>query len=44
MTATPAPGLPNPEVARLQRILEDVRFCLERGYWQAGLAAARDAA
>ena len=43
MIAAPAPGLPNPEVARLQRVLEDVRFCLERGYWQAGLAAARAA-
>lgn len=43
MTAPPAPGLPDPEVARLQRVLEDVRFCLERGYWQAGLAAARAA-
>jgi hypothetical protein len=43
MTALPAPGLPDPEVARLQRVLEDVRFCLERGNWRAGLAAVRAA-
>lgn len=43
MTALPAPVLPDPEVARLQRVLEDVRFSLERGYWQAALAAARAA-
>jgi hypothetical protein len=43
MTAPPAHGPPNPEVARLQRVLEDVRFCLERGDWRAGLAAARSA-
>ena len=43
MTAPPAPVLADPEVARLQRVLEDVRFSLERGYWQAALAAARAA-
>jgi hypothetical protein len=43
MTALPAPVLPDPEVARLQRVLEDVRFSLERGYWQAALAAVRAA-
>jgi hypothetical protein len=43
MTAPPAPVLPDPEVIRLQRVLEDVRFSLERGYWQAALAAARTA-
>ncbi|MDQ3761963.1 MAG: hypothetical protein M3460_09750 [Actinomycetota bacterium] len=40
MTARAAPVLPDPEVARLHRVLEDVRFSLERGYWQAALAAA----
>jgi hypothetical protein len=43
MTALPVPVLPDPEVARLQRVLEDVRFSLERGYWQAALAAVRAA-
>jgi ribulose bisphosphate carboxylase small subunit len=41
MTATPA--LSDPEMARLQQVLEDVRFLLERGYGQAALAAARAA-
>lgn len=43
MTAPPTPVLPDPEVTRLQRVLEDVRFSLERGYSQAALAAARAA-
>jgi hypothetical protein len=43
MTASPVPVLPDPEVTRLQMVLEDVRFSLERGYWQAALAAARAA-
>jgi len=43
MTAPPAPVLTDSEVARLQRVLEDVRFSLERGYWQAALAAVRAA-
>jgi hypothetical protein len=43
MTALPAPVLPNPEVGRLHRVLEDVRFLLERGCWQAALTVARDA-
>ena len=41
MTAPPA--FSDPEMARLQQVLEDVRFCLERGDWRAGLAAARSA-
>lgn len=41
MTAPPA--LSDPEMARLQQVLEDVRFLLERGYGQAALAAARAA-
>lgn len=43
VTAPSAPVLPDPDVIRLQRVLEDVRFSLERGYWQAALAAARAA-
>ncbi|HEV7449977.1 MAG TPA: hypothetical protein VGO16_01010 [Pseudonocardiaceae bacterium] len=43
MTAPSAPVLPDADVARLQRVLEDVRFSLERGNWQAALAAARAA-
>ncbi|MGH3933709.1 MAG: hypothetical protein ACRDS1_01780 [Pseudonocardiaceae bacterium] len=43
MAALPTPVLPDPEVDRLQHVLEDVRFMLERGYWQAALAAARAA-
>jgi hypothetical protein len=43
ITAPPAPVLPDPEVTRLQRALNDVRFCLERGDWQTALAAARAA-
>jgi hypothetical protein len=43
MTALPAPVLPNPEVGRLHRVLEDVRFLLERGCWQAALTVVRDA-
>ncbi|MGH4007047.1 MAG: hypothetical protein ACRDTH_02575 [Pseudonocardiaceae bacterium] len=31
------------EVARLLRVLEDVRFSLERGCWQAALGTARAA-
>jgi hypothetical protein len=41
--APPAPALADSEVVRLQRVLEDVRFSLERGYWQAALGAARAA-
>jgi hypothetical protein len=41
MTAPPAPVLPDLEMVRLQQVLEDVRFSLERGYWRAALAAAR---
>jgi hypothetical protein len=43
VTVPSAPVLPDPDVIRLQRVLEDVRFSLERGYWQAALAAARAA-
>ena len=43
MTAPPAPVPSDPDVARLQRALKDVRFCLERGDWQTALAAARAA-
>ncbi len=43
MTALPAPVLPDSEVGRLHRVLEDVRFLLERGCWQAALTVARDA-
>jgi hypothetical protein len=43
MTAPSAPVLPDPEMARLQRVLKDVRFCLERGDWQTALAAVRAA-
>ncbi|MDQ4104498.1 MAG: hypothetical protein M3186_12585 [Actinomycetota bacterium] len=43
MSASPEPVPPDPEVTRLQLVLEDVRFSLERGYWQAALAAARAA-
>lgn len=43
VTAPPAPVLADSEVARLQRVLEDVRFSLERGYWQAALGATRAA-
>jgi hypothetical protein len=43
MAALPTPVLPDPEVDRLQQVLEDVRFLLERGYWQAALAATRAA-
>jgi hypothetical protein len=42
MAALPAPALPDPEVGRLQRVLADVRFLLERGCWQAALTVARD--
>jgi len=41
MTALPAPVLPDSEVGRLHRVLEDVRFLLERGCWQAALTVAR---
>jgi hypothetical protein len=40
---TTPPALSDPESARLQQVLEDVRFLLERGYWQAALATARAA-
>ena len=43
MSPPSAPILPEPEVARLQRVLKDVRFCLERGDWQTALAAVRAA-
>lgn len=43
MAALSTPVLPDPEVGRLQQVLEDIRFMLERGYWQAALAAARAA-
>ncbi|MGH3897037.1 MAG: hypothetical protein ACRDTA_02050 [Pseudonocardiaceae bacterium] len=43
MAAQSTPVLPDPEVGRLQQVLEDVRFMLERGYWQAALGAARAA-
>ena len=43
MAALPAPVLPDSEVGRLHRVLEDVRFLLERGCWQAALTVARDA-
>jgi hypothetical protein len=43
VAAPSAPVLPDPDAIRLQRVLEDVRFSLERGYWQAALAAARAA-
>ncbi|MGH3972464.1 MAG: hypothetical protein ACRDS9_03950 [Pseudonocardiaceae bacterium] len=43
MAALPTPVPPDPEVDRLQQVLEDIRFLLERGYWQAALAAARAA-
>jgi hypothetical protein len=42
MMAAP-PVLSNPELTRLQQVLEDVRFLLERGYWQAALATVRAA-
>lgn len=42
MAALPTPALPDPEVGRLQRVLADVRFLLERGCWQAALTVARD--
>jgi hypothetical protein len=41
--APPAPVLADLEVARLQRVLTDLRFLLERGYWEAALGAARAA-
>jgi hypothetical protein len=43
MTASPASVLADSKVARLQRALEDVRFSLERGNWQAALATTRAA-
>jgi hypothetical protein len=43
MTALLAPVLPDPEVAHLRQVLKDMRFLLERGCWQAALAAARAA-
>ena len=43
MTALPTPVLPEPEPDRMRQVLQDVRFLLERGYWQAALAAARAA-
>ena len=41
--ATPTPVPADLEVARLQRVLADVRFSLERGCWQTALGAARAA-
>ena len=43
MTALPAPVPPNPEPDHMRQVLQDVRFLLERGCWQAALAAARAA-
>jgi hypothetical protein len=43
MTVPPVPVLSDPEVARLQRVLKDVRFWLEQGDWQTALAAVRAA-
>ncbi|HEX8934433.1 MAG TPA: hypothetical protein VF788_09605 [Pseudonocardiaceae bacterium] len=43
MTSPSVPALPDPETVRLQRVLKDVRFCLERGDWQTALATARAA-
>jgi hypothetical protein len=43
MTVPPAPVLSDPEMIRLQRVLKDVRFWLERGDWQSALAAVRAA-
>jgi hypothetical protein len=43
MTAPPATVLPDPESDRLHQVLQDVRFLLERGSWQAALAATRAA-
>lgn len=42
-TVPPAAVRPGPEVARLQQVLEDVRFSLERGSWQAALATVHAA-
>jgi hypothetical protein len=41
--APPVPVPADSEVVRLWRVLEDVQFSLERGYWQAALGAARAA-
>lgn len=41
MAALDAPVLADPEVNHLRQVLKDVRFLLERGCWQAALAAAR---
>jgi hypothetical protein len=30
-------------VTHLRQVLEDVRFCLERGHWQAALATTHAA-
>lgn len=37
------PPLPDREVTHLRQVLEDVRFCLERGHWQAALATTHAA-
>ena len=42
ITASPPP-LPDPEVTHLRQGLEDMRFCLERGHWQAALATTHAA-
>lgn len=42
-SAPPALVLADSEVTQLLRVLEDVRFSLERGCWQAALATARAA-
>jgi hypothetical protein len=41
--AASPPPLPDPEVTHLRQVLEDVRFCLERGHWQAALATTHAA-
>ncbi len=39
--AAAGPGRTSTEVAKLRQVLEDVQFSLERGSWQAALAATR---
>jgi hypothetical protein len=41
--AASPPPLPDPEVTHLRQVLEDVRFCLERGHWHAALATTHAA-
>jgi hypothetical protein len=43
MTSPSVPVLSDPEAIRWQQALKDVRFCLERGDWQAALTMARAA-